>query len=87
MIDDVHASLIYIIGFQSEELLKKNFKCRLKANILRAKGLPQEASVVERAITSRHPDPYVSIDVEGRYGFDRGTTYVAVRSHHHFLKS
>ena len=69
------------IGFQSDDILKKNFKCLLKASILRAKGLPQESSKIERVIgATKHADPYVSIDVKGKYGFDRGTTYVAVSS-------
>lgn len=66
------------IGFASKALLKQNFKCSLKANILQAKGLPKEDSMVERILSGQHPDPYVTINIKGKHGYDGGTTVVMV---------
>ncbi|GAB5032425.1 Hypothetical protein NocV09_00901180 [Nannochloropsis oceanica] len=63
------------LGFQSDDLVRNNFKSLLLVHILQARNLPEErGGLIERALSGFSCDPYVITAVNNSWGADIAIT-------------
>eukprot|EP00624_Nannochloropsis_granulata_P001701 evm.model.NODE_18335_length_53189_cov_28.322943.9 len=63
------------LGFQSDDLVRNNFKSLLLVHILQARNLPEErGGLIERALSGSSCDPYVITAVNNSWGADIAIT-------------
>lgn len=63
------------LGFQSDDLVRNNFKSLLLVHILQARNLPEErGGLIEKALSGSSCDPYVITSVNNSWGADIAIT-------------
>jgi len=63
------------LGFQSDDLVRNNFKSLLLVHILQARNLPEErGGLIEKALSGSSCDPYVITAVNNSWGADIAIT-------------